>query len=203
MNTQQDFIEFGKAKFNQWRTIMEEMELQLALGKAEARDTFEDEKKKVSKFINEQKAQLHQAEKKAAKHQLEFAKQLQDLQFAISDFSPKTKSAFDQGQKSILHTIHEVEHTARTAFEEVDERAKFQIGGLKNALDAYRIELALSSFEAKKVSESKETLMAQLEKTMKRLNRTNAEGEGKVEQFMDEISESFTHLKNAFTEVLK
>ena len=65
MALQQDFLELGKGKLTQAKAFLEELEVQITLGKAEARDAFESERKTLTKYLNKQKVQLKNAENMA------------------------------------------------------------------------------------------------------------------------------------------
>ena len=62
MSFQDNIIATGKEKAAQIKSFLEEMQVQMALGKAEARDAIEREQKNFQKFINQQKAEMKKVE---------------------------------------------------------------------------------------------------------------------------------------------
>ena len=203
MNAQKDLVEFGKSKFTQWKSMIEELELQLSLGKAEARDAIKREKKNISKFFNEQKAQYKKAEKKVVDQRMDLERSLQELIAMISAKEPTNKRAYNTRRKDLMKGIHQLEYMLNMVVKECNETLKIQLLELKGVLDHYRIQLALSEYENRKsVNPSQNALYEKLLETEEMLSEiSNREG-SKIEYFMDEITQSFDHLKQAFSEIL-
>ncbi len=204
MANQKDFLEFGKTKLNQWKAMIEELEVQLALGKAEAKDMIKEEQKNVTKFFNEQKAQIQQAETRMAEHRMALANKLRDLEIAIKAKATPSKEEYADYRKTIMQLVHEVEYLTRVVYTEIGQKVRIKLDELKEALDNYRIQLALCAYDTREeIMPSQEALLDCIATTGELLDRENVKGNKKIEHFMDEISESFDHLKQAFSELLK
>jgi uncharacterized protein (DUF1501 family) len=203
MNTKKDVLEFGKAKLNQWKGMIEELELQLSLGKAEAKDTIKAEKKNITKFFNQQKAELKKAGAKTLKERTDLVQKLTALNDSLLADTPDSKRAFDNRRRKTMQLIHELENMMRMMYKDAGERVTLLLDGLKEDLDNYRIQLALASFETKtKINTSQKDLVKTLEKTIASLENKKDKNGKNIENFMDEISQSFDHLKSAFSEIL-
>jgi uncharacterized alpha-E superfamily protein len=203
MSTQREILEYGKSKINQWRGMLEELEVQLALGKAEAKDVLKEEKKNISKFISKQKTQFKKAEEKMMEDRISLLRKLYDLEAMLRMEEPKSKRIYDSRRKQTMKVIHEIEYLIRLVDKEAPVSILAKMDELKESLDNYRIALALSEFATKdKVNASQNILLKRLEEVGTFLDRENSvKGKG-IQHFMDEISESFDHLKKAFSEII-
>jgi uncharacterized protein (DUF1501 family) len=203
MNTKKDVLEFGKSKLNQWKAMIEDLEVQISLGKADAKDTIKAEKKNITKFFNQQKAEFKKAEAKTIKQRTALVEKLTELNASLLADTPESKRAFDNRRRKTMQLVHEVENMIRMMYKDAGERVTLILDGLKVDLDNYRIQLALGSFETKtKIAASQKDLIKTLEKTISFLDSKKAEKDKNIEHFMDEISQSFDHLKSAFSEIL-
>jgi uncharacterized coiled-coil protein SlyX len=203
MNTKKDVLEFGKSKLNQWKAMIEDLEVQISLGKADAKDTIKAEKKNITKFFNQQKAEFKKAEAKTSKQRTALVEKLTELNSSLLADTPESKRAFDNRRRKTMQLVHEVENMMRMMYKDAGERVTLLLDGLKVDLDTYRIQLALGSFESKtKINASQKDLIKTLEKTISSLVSKKAKKDENLEHFMDEISQSFDHLKSAFSEIL-
>lgn len=204
MDTKKEVLEFGKSKLNQWKGMIEELELQLSLGKAEAKDVIKEEQKNFSKFFNQQKAQFKKAETKMAEQRLSLARKLSELSGALHAEAPEEKRTYESRRKQIMKLVHEAEYLIRTVYKDASDTITQEFDSLKDALDSYRIQLALSEFTTREdVNASQNALMEALENAITFLDKENSKDGKSLQHFMDEISQSFDHLKQAFTEIIK
>ena len=58
MNLTEEMIAVGKEKATRIKAFLEELELQMALGKADAKDAIEKEKKNFQQFLQKYKSQI-------------------------------------------------------------------------------------------------------------------------------------------------
>lgn len=203
MKLQQDLVDFGKSKIQQWRGVLDELELQLALGKAEAKDLIREERKNISTFIEQQKVQMKVEEEKIVTQEKIWKARIEDLLMAIEPKLPETKRAFDKRKKDILHEIHTFEADVKAESDKFEAWLEGELSLIKDVLDDYRIRLALSVYDQTDgVEDAKNELVDELIGLMGKLNRRIFPGESRVDVVMEEISESFEHLKRAFSEML-
>lgn len=203
MDTKKEFMEFGKSKLNQWKGMIEELELQLSLGKAEAKDAWEKESKNLKKFFRQQQAQFEKADAQNKDQRITLVRKLSELSSVLRKEEAKSKRSFDNFRKQTLKLIHEVEYMLREIISDSPERISRQLTALRNPLDVYRIQLALSEYDTRqKLSRPQNELEVVLDKTIQIIDRENNLDGNSVERFMEEISQSFNHLKHAFSEIL-
>jgi hypothetical protein len=203
MKLQEEITDYSKSKIQQWRAVMDELEVQLALGKAEAKDMIEQERKNLSAYIEKQKAQLNAEEKAAHKEQLVFKTQLEDLYTALDADLAKSKRSYDRNKKAILHAIHVLEAQIKEKAEILEKWFDRDLESMKDSLDDYRIKLALSTYESvEELTEPCKELQADMQQLIDKITKMVYTGDSKVTHFIEEISESLEHLKRAFTDIL-
>ncbi len=204
MDTKKEVLEFGKSKLNQWKGMIEELELQLSLGKAEAKDVIKSEKKNFSKFFNQQKAQFKQTESKISEQRISLVRKLTELNGALNAEMPTAERTYETRRKGNMRLVHEAEYLIRTVYKDAGDRVTNQLNELKEVLDAYRVDLALTEFDNReKIEADQKALVESLDKTIAMLDEENSSDGKSLEHFMDEISQSFDHLKQAFSEIIK
>ena len=203
MKLQKELTDLGKSKIQQWRTVIDELEVQLALGKAEAKDMFEQEKKNLSTYIENQKAYFEAEENLKRKQYLELKTQLEDMYQLLQSDLTSGKRDYNKGKKDVLHMIHAIEFGLKKKTAMYQLLSQDEEGRLKDCLDEYRIKLALSTFESiEETLDSKKALQEELSRLMKGIAPKLYPEDNKVNHFMEEISESLEHLKRAFSEIL-
>ena len=175
---------------------LEELQVQAALGKAEASDKYEEIKKKFNMFIHESKGKYETGMDKIE----ELHTQFDELRVQLALGKAETIEAFKEQKKQLLATIHEIEVKIKTneklnraySFMLVEiEKFKAQLEILEQRFDKGK-EGATASFE-----KGKEEFNAFVEKMKSKYsNKTEAT---RWEHFQGEISEAFSHFKHAFS----
>ncbi|MCP3933444.1 MAG: hypothetical protein GY705_30610 [Bacteroidetes bacterium] len=199
MKTKDELLEFGKEKLKEFKTILDELEVQVELGKAGAKETFEKEKKNFQEFIKEQKEEYKQAKEMRKLRLQELKEKLNALEAILSLEPTKTKVEFLEQKEVSMKCIHELEFKLKEVYHEMGSDTKVMLDTFKEDLDAFRIQLALGTFEEDEKLESHKTILKeQLERIRVKLDAESTEG-GKIDHFVDEMAESFDHLKKAFT----
>jgi hypothetical protein len=203
MKAEKDFVEFGKEKMDQLKSLFEELEVQLTLGKAEAKELFEREKKNVTEFINVQRSRLQKEEELKAERLNALEAKMKELAALLVEESPDKVKAYDKSKETLLHCIYGLEGSLKEAYVEAGAGLRPHLDQFRNALDAYRIVLALSSFENRaEVEVKKEALNAVLTTMLGRF-RAEEKTEEKLEHFVAEIETAFDHVKRAVKELIK
>lgn len=203
MKPEKDMFEFGKEKMDQARSFFEELEVQLNLGKAEAKEVLERERKNFMNFMDEQRSRLHKDEQAKAAC-LEVLETKMDALAELLVAEPAgTVDAYDQAKATLLHHIYEVEAALKNAYAETGASLRHRLDTFRNALDGYRIPLALSSFESQQEAlAKKEELNAVLAELLGHFH-AEEKSEDKLEHFMTEMETAFDHVKKAVKELIK
>ncbi len=201
MRPEKDIVEIGKEKLQQLRTVFDELEVQLALGKAEAKELFEREKKNLNEFVNEQKSRFRKEQKLAEAKWHDLLGKFEALEAILSVETATRKRAYDEQKKQTLHTIYELEYAIKEAYGELGAAFREQLDHFKARLDAYRIQLALSEFDNNAEAEIRRADLLEKVNEVRTKMRKEEEEANKVDDFVSEISTSFEHLKKAFSDL--
>ena len=203
MNLKQDLLDIGKGKITQAKAFLEELEVQMALGKAEARDAFEQEKKNLSTYLRKQKAQLRETEHIAENHKADLLKSFEILEGQLGKELPITKRKFDKLKKETLNKIYRLEAELKNTYGEVSSSLQKELDDFKIKLDGYRVQLALGTIEDETALAKRKTeLQQQVDEIRLKLQKETAAGD-RVDHFVDEISKSFNHMKKAFADLFE
>ena len=174
---------------------IEKFQVEVALGKAEAKKSFEEIKKNLNQFIHDSKFQIKAGKEKVNEIQVKLDKLIVQLNLGKAE----TIEAFNHQKKELLNAIHELEvkiksnETLKKAYAFVLiqlETFKVQLEILEKKLDET---FADREFSLKK---SKEKFLNYVEDIKKKYSKKK---ETKWEHFQNEISEAFSHLKQAFS----
>lgn len=201
MNFTEDIISAGKERATRIKAFLEELELQMALGKAEAKDAFESEKKSFNSFLNSYRAKMHEAENVANEHRMELDEKFAALEAKISVEFPTAKRKFDKLKKETLQSIYELEHALKVAYGDVGENIQEKLDGFKDKLDAYRIQLALADSDAEGTLENRKAELLENVGNIREKLQQKEELSSKVDNFVEDISESFDKMKKAFSDL--
>ncbi len=201
MKSKNDIIELGKEKLQQLRTIFDELEVQLALGKAEAKEIFEREKQNVSQFIEEQKIRFRKEQALSEEKWQQLLVAFEALEVELNAETPVEKSAYDEQKSKTLQRIYELEHIMKESYGDLGASLREQLDAFKARLDAYRIQLALSEFGDQEAAESRRFELREKVIEMQAYMRKEEANANKIDDFVSEISTSFEHLKKAFSDL--
>lgn len=196
-------MDIGKERLTQMKVLLDELQVQMALGKAEAKDIFERERKNFMQFVSDEKKVLRRTGEAAGKHRQTLMEKFNGLDARFAKASAENKRQFDVQKRETLHAIYELELAMKEAYGDVGMALQAKLDAFRVNLDNYRIKLALGEFDA--ASNELELLKPELVEAMteirKRLEKEVGAGE-KIDSFSNEISTSFDHMKKAFSNLL-
>lgn len=199
--SEKDILEMGKEKLEQLKTVFEELEVQLSLGKKEAQEAFEREKKNFQEYIDDQKERFKEEKEKAESHRQDLLRKLEALQAALSVAPPATQQEYPAYKDKLLQAVYELEAAIKEGYDRVRFSVRERLDLFKAKLDAFRIQLALSDFDKKDEPDRKREEVKEAATSILEMLNQEAERGDKVENFVEEVNASFDHLKKAFTEL--
>lgn len=175
---------------------LEELQVKTALGKAEAKDKYEEIKKEFNLFIHESEFKV-----KGIKENLEELKaKFEELRVQLELGKAETIDIFKKQKKQLLLTLHEIEVKIKSnetlyrmyAISLIEiEQFKIQLEILEQKYKDDKKEVK-SSFE-----KAKEEFYSFIDRL--RIKYGKKKEETKLEHFQNEISEAFDHFKKAFS----
>ena len=175
---------------------LEEFQVKIALGKAEAEDNYEEVKKKFNLFIHNTEFKI-----KGVKEDIEELKsKFDELRVQLALGKAETKEMFEKQKKELLLILHEIEVNIKSnktlnrmyAYTLIEiEQFKIQLEILEQNYNSEKIEFK-NMFE-----KGKHEFNSFIEKFKTRYSKSKEET--KLEHFQNEISEAFDHFKKAFS----
>lgn len=173
---------------------MEKFQLTVALGKAEAKDSYEELKKKLNLFIHDAKSKIEFGKEKVD----DINTKLDELRVQLSLGKTESIEAFNLQKKQILNTIHELEVKIKS-----NESLKKNYAVFLIEIEMFKVQLEILE---KKLNEKLADTDISFKKSKKdflkfidRLHiKYGKKKETKWEHFQHEVSEAFDHLKQAF-----
>jgi len=181
-------------------TELEELQVQAALGKAEAKDLYEDAKKKFNAYMNEASRSLKESASKLKTDGEKVKTLLDEIQDQLALGKAETKEAFEEQRTKLLAFIAELEGCIRN-----NKAAGMAYMELLLELEKFKLKLGILKlkYELKKMA-AKEELEEKKKYLKDKINGIKDklfEGEDneKWEHFQKEMGEAYKHLKHAFT----
>jgi len=186
-----------KSQARNLQTLSDELRVQMALGKAEAKDVIEAERKTLSQYISKQKKEISKIEDSTNENRKEFLTSVETLESALSSEIPSTAKKYDKYKNEILNKIYKLEEEIKENYPDVSASTQESLNLFKNKMDAYRVNLALHDKDnpekVEKIRNDFTTKLGEIREVLS--NRENAQS--KLDNFVEDISESFTYLKRA------
>lgn len=191
---------------NWWKQKTEELRLQLHLGKKEAEEKFEEEKKKIQQWAEETREDVGDFSSEKAKS---FRTKLETLRVQAALGKAESKAAMEEQEKKLKLALEDAQKEARGLAEdssekvaEVGKNARDKMGVWQTQMDIFRLQLQLGKKEAELEWETKKKqIKEKLNDIDDSIDNLRKEGSESLENFKSEISESWKHLKSAFTKI--
>lgn len=184
---------------------LDELALQISLGKAEASDKFEEYKKDFKRNIHDYKEFL----KSEFKHDLKIAEEtidkLTDLEAILEKGKAESKKIYEEQKQNISEGIENVKTSIKTNpsvlkvenfFTSVSERMRLQMALLSMDIDSKKTELT------KEFKDEMNSAKAKFYNVSDNIKRKANDAETKLEHFTDEIKQSFNHLTKAIESII-
>jgi hypothetical protein len=202
MTLQDELLDIGKERLTQMKVLLDEMQVQMALGKAEAKDIFDRERKSFLQFMSDEKNVLRRTGEAATKHREALMEKFNALDSRLAKAPAENKRQYDVQKRETLHAVYNLELAIKEAFGDVGMALQAKLNAFRNKLDDFRIKLALGEFEEEGTLEAmKPELVNAIADIRERLKKEVGASE-KIDSFANEISTSFDHMKKAFTNLL-
>lgn len=202
MTLQEELMDIGKERLTQMKVLLDELQVQMALGKAEAKDVFDRERKSLLQFMSEEKNILRRSGETATKHRVTLSEKMEALDLCLAKAACENKRQYEVQKREVLHAIYALELAIKEAYGDVGMALQIKLDAFKSKLDDYRIKLALGEFEGEAEMELlKPELVAAIADLRERLKKEVGASE-KIDSFANELSTSFDHMKKAFSNLL-
>ena len=183
----------------QWKSTIDEFELQLALGKAEAADKLEEWKESFMKFVAERRAQMGAENEGPDWNEVKGKFEHLEVQLALGKM--ELKEAYDEQKDLILEAIDNAKRSLKGVLGNIDDEFLEEAENFRAKLEGYQVQFALGKYEARDAIEEKKAELRQLVHDFRAKMESadeKTDEKDKLEGFMDEMGKSYEHLKSAF-----
>lgn len=179
---------------------IDELVLQLSLGKAEAGEKFEEAKKQMKESVSEFKGTLKKGVKENKDWINAITAKLESLEIELGHSKAATKEMLTAQKKDILRRIEEVKIEIKknpeaikqaTYFTAAAETLKLKMDILEKKIGAKKSELSTEFVEEMKNARK------QIDAIVKKAGAKKGEMELKLENFNTEIHSAYDHFKKA------
>lgn len=179
---------------------LDELAVQLSLGKAEARDKFEEAKKKMRKRVRKVTHALSQEFEEGKDWAVSLKDKLSKLTGHLDKGKPETQEMFVQQKKNILHGLDEVETEIQKSPDASKLSRSFNLASekIKLQMDLFEKKLAAGKKElTKEFHEEMDEARKKMHAIAAKLKAKKEDVDDKLDDFGDDIRESYEHLKKA------
>ncbi|PSR12667.1 MAG: hypothetical protein DA408_05640 [Bacteroidetes bacterium] len=190
-----------KSQAKNLQTLADELKVQMALGKAEAKDLIEKERKELSQFINRYKEELEKADDKSSDSRRDFLTCVENLESSLLEAVPAKPKAYDAYKKKVLQQVYQLEDELRKNYPTMGNKMQDTLDSFKAKMDAFRVNLALHDKDKpEKVDQVRAEFTEKLEEVRTLLSEQEQD-QSKLDNFMGDIKESFDYLKKAIADL--
>lgn len=177
---------------------IDELALQLALGKAEAKDKFEEIKKEFRTQVGELKNLLETTSDNSLS--TEVRAKIEELELQLALGKADSKDLFEEQKKKITKAVTSLEEEIKAQWKKLKSPDFFthEAEKFKLKLEIIRLRFGLKKFEVK---EDYQTTMAAVRREIEKMTSGTKDklnkGKEKYDDFNDEISLAYKHIKKA------
>ena len=184
-------------KLLQAQQELDELAVQLALGKAEAKDKFEEIKKDFRFRVNELRQIITSTPK--SNDIADLVVKIEELDALLNSGKVETLLSFELQKKQILNAIIEIENRIKNKFLTTAAVNHFanEFEKFKLKLEILKLKFVVNKFEVKagfrtEMKTARKEIAGIVEGTENQFNKAK----GKVDDFSEEIYLAYKHLKN-------
>ncbi len=177
---------------------LEEFRVQANLGTSEAKEKYEEAKKLFNHYVHEAQTQLEKGKEKSSELKSAFEQLL--VQLALG--KAETKEIFEEQEKRIIKSLAELEHIIRKneTANEVYLKLLPEVEKFKIKLEIMRLRYQLNKLDKQvDFEEKKKEFADKLNEIKSRFSGEEKKAEQRWDNFRNEVSDAFVHLKNSFT----
>lgn len=199
------FRERATDQINHWKAEVDEMNVQLHLGKAEMGDEFEKQKKRIRDWANEGSRKISALGNKVGAYGTKIKGALEDLQIQLSLGKAETEEGLEKQKEKINQALHNVQDklkegrkAAKDKTGKVAENLEDTFTGLRGRIDMLFVQMNLAKKElGDELEPRREKARKQLQQLQAKLQDAEKVTEQKWKHFREEVSEAFQHVKKA------
>ena len=191
---------------NKWKGDLEELNLQISLGKAEFGDEWESQKLQMREWTERAKDGLQASGKLAGDYGEKLKASVESLQVQLAlgkaetrDMVEEQRRKIDQAILSVLHNLDEKKDKVKTTSDKIVDDMESGLLHFRNRFEHIFIQFNLGSKEARDEWENRRKgLNLKVQELKHKLGRAESVAEERWQHFKSETAEALKHLKQAF-----
>ena len=197
-----DLKEKGKHTLENFKALMDELQVQVALGKKEAKEVYDKERKILADFIRKERALLRKTAELSLEHEQDLMDKFAELEKELDQKVPATKGKFDAYKKLLLEKIYQLEFAIKTESHDVRKSLQKKLDQFKTKLDGYRLQVVMSNYDHRENLQNRKTALVNQINDIRSMVKDRQAEDRKWENFSEEISTAYKHLNRAFSDLL-
>ena len=194
------------SKLQKVKGEIEHLELQLALGKAEAADKFDEKKKELHDTVNKAKEELGKVTGKGKELASQITPELEHLQVQLALGKAESLDSYHELEKNAKDAMHQISlksdklmELGEEKYEALGNLMKQKVGEFKNQMEIYKLQLTLGEADAKdELEEKKKLFLREAQVIGKSIQEKLDDAEDALEDIGDKIADEFKALKKKF-----
>jgi hypothetical protein len=185
----------------EWRTRLDEMKVQLNLGKMDAADAFEKQKEQLKSFVQEVKGQLDKGTELAEDHVKNLKTKLEELNLQLHLGKAETLEAFEEQRKKIEPALQAVYDAGKNAYNKGYNQAMSlfdtQADWFKTNLEIMQLKFSLGKMEAKEeADELKKKLEHKIDELADHSRKWQEQTKENIEEWTEMAKDNMEKFRN-------
>ncbi len=189
-----------------WKSELEELNVQLRLGRAEAEDAYEKQKKRFAAWLANAREQLDELEDKSEDYVENLKDRLEKLSNQIVNSEPTDAEGYQRHHHEMGAALSEAESKLAEAREKGSDAAKEvshdvqdTLTSIRTQLDLFWLKFNLGKADARdEMEDQRKQASHRIQELKHKLDEWEDAAEDRWENFREEMGEAFRHIRQAF-----
>lgn len=193
-----------KENANRLKGFFEDLQLQLALGRADAIDEFEKQKANLKKIVDENMAKLAESTDKLTGSDIgtKMNTKFDELRVQLALGKAETKEALEKQSEAINNSVKKIKDDLGEKYPDLVKSFDDSVTKLTSMMESLRLQFALGKAELNDETERERSILfAKIDELKKKVEEGKNIAEEKFDGVKDELSEALNHLKNAIAKL--
>lgn len=197
MATEKSFTDKLIGQLKKSASDIEKFRVQLSLGKAEAKDKYEDLKKKFNGAVHKVKTELTGSKSKLT----DFRSGLEELQVQLALGKAERLEIFNEQKKKIFRAINSLDKQLENYSGKIDAAFRHEVEKFRIKMEILRVHYELGKMEAKDEFElEKHELKNVISKMSAKFQAKKKNAVNESKERISELKEAYKHLKKAIVD---
>lgn len=193
-STDKSFKSKAKEQWLKMRAQYEELELQMALGKMEAKDTFKNQKERFTSYIDQL---LEEVKDEKDENIVAMRTRLEELKVQLALGKMEAKDEYAETKAKLDAAINNLLEACKKSKSKSADTISEMATSFRTRLDIFKMHFALGKMEARdEINEEKEKMKERMQKVREKLDELEDAADEKWDDAKEFISENFNEAKN-------